>query len=116
MAKTKTYSKAVLEVSNLLVLKYLDESGFTKVSKRLQKLTHTSSRECSKLHFLNLKDVHKFVERKSRPKKRKFRDVIVENVGLENGDKTYESNKSPLHLVQTNSHFQSSGNPMSLVH
>ena len=75
MSNPTTYPKAVLEVSNLLVLKYLEEKGFKKVSKKLQKLTQTSSQECSKLHFLNLKDVHKFVERESRPKKRKHQNV-----------------------------------------
>ena len=75
MSNPTAYPKAVIEVSNLLVLKYLKEKGFTKVSKKLQKLTQTSSQECSKLHFLNLKDVHKFVEKESRPKKRKLQNV-----------------------------------------
>ena len=68
MSTPTTFPTAVLEVCNLLVLKYLVEAGFRKVSKKFQKLTQTTIQECSKLQSLNLKDVHKFVSRKSKRK------------------------------------------------
>ena len=97
MSTPKTFSKAVEEVSNLLVLKYLEESGFKKVSKKLQKLTQTSSDECAQLQFLNLRDVRKHVERESRRKKRKFQKVIHEKRA---GKKSESRDSSPRHQIQ----------------